>query len=71
MKYQCDYCGKSFRRTPNRVESNKHKFCSLKCRAKYYAEREKNNPSKGRKTDAYQKILRLRKMMEEQYEIQM
>lgn len=70
MRFTCDRCGKEFTRPPSQVITNKHIFCSQKCRALYYAKRQKGNKKKGRKTDAYQKILMLAKLKEEQqYEI--
>lgn len=40
MKYNCDYCGESFRRTPNQV-TGKHKFCSRKCSIAFFRENGK------------------------------
>jgi len=64
MQYICDHCGKQFTKAPSQ-RYGKHTFCSQKCRAIYYAKKQKGNKKKGRKTDAYQKIIRLAKMREE------
>ncbi len=38
IDYPCDYCGKTFSRSKNKIERSKHRFCSLDCR--YLFDRE-------------------------------